>query len=71
MAYVDLVVTPVAGTAWLIAEDALDRFVIARIERMTSSHTLRVLARSWLNPNRSLANLLRFKKPWARNTRQM
>jgi hypothetical protein len=70
MAFVDLAVTPVIGTGWLIGEDALDRFVIKRIERRTSSHLLRVLARSWFNPSRSVANLLRFKKPWRRDTRQ-
>lgn len=71
MAYVDLVVTPVIGTGWLIGEDAVDRYLIARIERWTNNHTVRVLARSLLNPARSLANLLRFKTPWRRDTRQM
>jgi hypothetical protein len=71
MAYVDLVVTPVIGTGWLIGEDAVDRYLIARIERWTKNHTVRVLARSFLNPARSLSNLLRLKKPWRRDTRQM
>jgi hypothetical protein len=32
MAYVDLVVTPVAGTGWLVGEDMLDHFLIRRLE---------------------------------------
>lgn len=69
MAFVDLVVTPVVGTSWLIGEDALDRYLIDPIERRTSNRTLRNLARSFFNPTRSLANLLRFKRPWHRDTR--
>ena len=69
MAFVDLVVTPVVGTSWLIGEDALDHYLIDPIERRTSSRTLRNLARSFFNPTRSLANLLRFKRPWHRDTR--
>jgi hypothetical protein len=71
MGFVDLVVTPVIGTSWLIGEDALDHYVIKKIERGTSNHFLRALARSWLNPSRSVANLLRFKKPWQRDTSRM
>lgn len=71
MAFVDLVVTPVVGTTWVIGEDALDRYVIARFEKWSDNHVMRVLVRSWLNPSRSIANLLRFKKPWRRDTRQM
>jgi hypothetical protein len=69
MGLVDLVVTPVVGTSWLIGEDALDRFVIGRIERHTGSRALRNVARSFLNPTRSIANLLRLKRPWHRDTR--
>ncbi|HWO02246.1 MAG TPA: hypothetical protein VNS63_23575, partial [Blastocatellia bacterium] len=58
MAYVDLVVTPLLGTALLVAEDALDRFVIRRIEDKTQNRLIRILARSFLNPSRSFANML-------------
>jgi hypothetical protein len=69
MAFVDLVVTPLVGTSWLIGEDALDRYIIDRIERRTDNRVLRNLARSFFNPTRSIANLLRFKQPWHRDTR--
>jgi hypothetical protein len=65
--WVDIVVTPVGGTAWLVAEDALDRFVVRRIERRTDNRFVRIVARMLFNPTRSSANLLRFEKPWRRD----
>ncbi|HKG22742.1 MAG TPA: hypothetical protein VKC34_12655, partial [Blastocatellia bacterium] len=69
--YVDLVVTPAVGTAWVIGEDAIDCYVIERLERRTGSLMKRRLARSLLNPTRSLANLVRGRKPWLRDNRSM
>jgi hypothetical protein len=65
--YVDIVMTPVGGLGLLVAEDALDRYVIERIERRTNNRYVRILSRMALNPTRSSANLLRFKKPWHRD----
>jgi len=67
--FVDHVVTPVIGLGWLVAEDALDKFVVKRIEAHTSNVYVRFLARSWLNPSRSYANLMGFRRPWERDTR--
>jgi hypothetical protein len=67
--FVDQVVTPVAGMWWMIAEDAIDRYVIARIERKTSNRNIRILARSFLNPGRSFANVMETEKPWHRDSR--
>ena len=69
-AYVDLVITPTLGTAWLVGEDALDRYVISRFEQNTENRTARLLLRSFLNPSRSFANVLRGKFPWYRDTRE-
>lgn len=66
---VDLVVTPVIGLGWTVTEDALDKYVIRGLERRSQSRNLRALARSFLNPTRSFANLLRRKAPWHRDTR--
>lgn len=63
---VDHVVTPVVGTAWMIGEDVLDRYVIRRLERRTTNRVYRVLARGGLNPTRSFANVIGGKWPWAR-----
>lgn len=65
--YVDLVVTPTIGTGLLITEDALDRYVIQRIERRFDNFYVRSSARIFLNPTRTVANLIRFKKPWYRD----
>ncbi len=68
MAYVDLVMTPVLGLGMIIAEDAIDRYLIAKVERRLGRNQARLL-RSLLNPNRSIANLLRIEWPWKRDTR--
>jgi hypothetical protein len=63
MGTVDLVVTPLAGTGWLVMEDALDRYLIRRLE---SGRKWNAIIRSVLNPGRSVANALRGKYPWFR-----
>ncbi|HEX8282583.1 MAG TPA: hypothetical protein VF588_04475 [Pyrinomonadaceae bacterium] len=65
--YVDLVMTPTAGFGLLVAEDALDRYVIERLERRSQNKYVRIFGRMALNPTRTAANLLRFKKPWYRD----
>ena len=69
MAWVDLVVTPTAGTAWLVGEDILDRYLVRRVENNSSSRLVRALARCFLNPGRSMSNMLRLKYPWHRDNR--
>lgn len=66
---VDLVVTPTAGLAVLLAEDYLDSTVVTPFERRFHNRWARMMVRSFLNPSRSMANLLRFKVPWHRDTR--
>lgn len=68
MGFVDLVVTPTGGLGIMLAEDAFDQFVVARLERQVSPPTMRFL-RMVFSPNRTVANLLRFKKPWRRDNR--
>lgn len=65
--YVDLLITPTVGIAVLMAEDAFDRFLIRRIERMSRNFYLRILARMILNPTRTMANVIRMKNPWHRD----
>jgi hypothetical protein len=67
MAYVDLVVTPVVGTGWLVGEDMLDRYLIKWVEDKIGNRALRLLIRTFLNPTRSFANILRAQKPWYRD----
>ena len=63
----DIVVTPTVGTAMLISEDAIDRFVMKRIERATENFHVRIFSRMLLSPTRTIANLFRFKTPWYRD----
>lgn len=65
MAYVDLVLTPTVGTAWTITEEAVDRFIIRHQEGR--GRTVKILMRTFLNPMRSMANILRLKHPWYRD----
>ncbi len=63
----DIVNTPTLGTAMLIGEDAIDRFVMQRIERGTDNFYVKIFSRMLLSPTRVFANLLRFKAPWHRD----
>ena len=67
---VDLVMTPVGGMGWIVAEDALDKHFITKLEDGHSDGMKRFV-RIVFNPNRSVANVLRLKKPWHRDTRPM
>jgi hypothetical protein len=65
--YIDLVVTPTIGIGMLITEDILDKYVVRQIEMLSGNFLLRVMSRMMLNPTRSVANMIRFKKPWHRD----
>ena len=69
MAYVDLVVTPVVGTGWLVGEDMLDRYLVQFLEDKIGNRVAGLLIRTFLNPTRSFANILRGQKPWYRDNR--
>ena len=65
--YVDLIMTPVGGLGLIVLEDAVDKYVIGRIERGSRNYFLKIATRMALNPTRSVANLLRLKTPWHRD----
>jgi hypothetical protein len=62
--FVDLVMTPLAGLGLIIAEDALDRFVLRKLEARTRSRWKLSVYRIVLNPDRSFAGVLRGRFPW-------
>jgi len=67
--YVDLVVTPIGGFGWIVLEDFVDKTIIRSIERHSPGNFyIKVVSRTFLNPSRSAANLLRFKTPWYRDS---
>jgi hypothetical protein len=66
---VDFVVTPLAGFGMIALEDAVDLHIVRRLESKWSNRPFRIMVRSLLNPDRAMANLLRFKVPWHRDNR--
>jgi hypothetical protein len=66
---VDFVVTPLAGTGLMALEDAVDRHLIRWLESKWGNKWYRMLVRSFLNPDRAMANMMRFKVPWHRDNR--
>ena len=67
--FVDHVITPSFGLGWMIAEDAVDKYLVKLVEDRTENIWLRLVLRSTLNPSRSFANAMRGKVPWHRDTR--
>ena len=67
--FITLVDTPTLGFCTMLAEDAADRYLIMGLENRTTNRTVIVLARSFLNPGRTFANLMAFRPPWVRETR--
>jgi hypothetical protein len=69
--WVDHVMTPVGGFAIMLVEDALDRFVIRKLEDRTRSPFVRALLRMWLNPSRATASVAGLQAPWYRPGRPL
>jgi len=67
--FITLVDTPTLGALTMIAEDAADRYLIIGLENRTANRSIIILARSFLNPGRTFANLMAFQVPWRRDTR--
>jgi hypothetical protein len=71
MAYVDLVITPVMGTAFLVGEDAIDKYFLKNwVEKSNNKFKIKLL-RSFATPTTSIANLIRLKPPWKRDNRPL
>lgn len=61
--WTDFVVTPLIGTAWILGEDTIDKYVVMPIARNHRILGGRVL-RSALEPSRSFAAIFAGKFPW-------
>jgi hypothetical protein len=66
---VDWVVTPTIGTAWMVTEDLVDKYVIRSLEQKTGNRALLILTRSVMNPTRTAANVFGRRRPWQRDDR--
>jgi hypothetical protein len=65
--WVDFIITPIAGSLWMIGEDTIDRFVSdPLVRRHPNSFGIKMI-RASLNPPASLANILRGHFPWWRD----
>jgi len=69
--WVDHVVTPAGALAFMVAEDAVDRYLIAKIESWTGNRVARAFARTLLNPSRTLSNTAQGRLPWFRSVRSL
>jgi len=67
---VELVTTPVGGLLWTMAEDALDKHVVRKLEA-TPRRPVTLLFISLLTPSRATANIFRWRPPWYRDNRQV
>ena len=65
----DHVITSNGGLAWMVGEDAIDRYVVRKIEDHTHNVPVRILARVGLNPVQGMANLMNLQYPWHRENR--
>jgi hypothetical protein len=68
---IDIVMTPLGGTGWLIGEDFLDKEIVRRVEGATQNHLLIDTVRCALNPVRGGANILHGERPWYRASRDV
>jgi hypothetical protein len=66
---IDVVMTPLGGTGWLIGEDFLDSKIVRRVEDSTQNRLLIDTVRVALNPIRGGANVLHGKALWYRASR--
>jgi hypothetical protein len=69
MGWVDLIITPTLGTAWLVSEDLIDRYLIRWLESKIRNRKFIIIARTFLNPTRSFANMHRGDWWWKRDNR--
>ncbi|HEY3706718.1 MAG TPA: acyloxyacyl hydrolase [Terracidiphilus sp.] len=64
--WVELVTTPVGGLAWTMAEDAIDKHLVRKLQQKPH-RVVTQLGISFLTPSKATANILRFRPPWYRD----
>ena len=69
--WVDHVVTPVGAFGLIVAEDALDRFLVKWIEARATNRVARASLRLLFNPARTLSNAVGGHLPWYRRDRPL
>ena len=69
--WVDHVVTPVGGFGLIVAQDALDKYFVAGVERHVHNRVARAALRLGFGPARMLANASSGRLPWYREGRPL
>lgn len=69
--WVDYVITPVGALGLIVAEDALDRYLVQWAERRVKNPLLRIGIRFAANPGRTMANTASGRYPWHRDGRPL
>lgn len=70
MGFVDIVITPTAGTAVLIGEDIIDKYILKKwLEKKAMSKLQIFILRTFITPIQSFSNVIRGKRPWKRDNR--
>jgi hypothetical protein len=69
--WVDYVVTPLGAFGLIVAEDALDRYVVRWLEERIQNWPSRILIRMAFNPGRTLSNSSSGRAPWNRAGRPL
>jgi len=69
--WVDHVITPLGAFGLIVAEDALDRYVMKWLEERIHNSILRGALRVALNPGRALSNGSTGRLPWHREDRPL
>jgi hypothetical protein len=67
--FITLVDTPTLGALTMLGEPIGDRYLTMGLENRTSNRALIILARTFLNPGRTMGNMTAFRAPWVRDTR--
>ena len=65
--WTDFIMTPVVGTVWVVGEDWIDLKISDRIENAHPNAWWPKVIRGALNPTRTMANAMRWRKPWYRD----
>jgi len=69
--WVDHVVTPLGAFGLIVAEDALDRYLVKWMEERTDNRVARTTFRILFNPARALSNTVSGRMPWHRAGRAL
>lgn len=69
--WVDHVITPIGAFGWIVAEDALDRYLVERLEGKIQNRVVRAIIRLGMNPGRTLSNTASGRMPWFRDDRPL